>query len=186
MFLWILAVSHKVREYLVVTTRQRKRLGYRYADGDIQWDERATVVYPSICIGAGLCAGMFGIGGGIVQVPLMLQLGVNPKVASATSSTMIMYTSFTAMTSFYVFGLLIEDYAAVCFVLGMAVTFVGQVGLTMLIKKLGRDSLIIFSVAAVVGLSAVLMGTHSCVSMATKAVDLSMGHVCEAGEAGDE
>ena len=49
---------------------------------------------------------------------------------------------------------------------------VGQFGLTMLIKKLGRDSLIIFSVAAVVGVSAVLMATHSVVSMLKSAPDL--------------
>ena len=154
--------------------------------GDIRWDERATVVYPLICIVAGMCAGMFGIGGGIVQVPLMLHLGVNPKVASATSATMIMFTSFTALTSFYVFGLLLEDYAAVGFVMGLGVTVLGQVGLNMLIKKLGRDSLIVFSVAAVVGVSAMLMGTHSLISVSSKAVDLSIGQVCDAGEPGSE
>ena len=37
------------------------------------------------------------------------------------------YTSFTALTSFYVFGLLLEDYAAALFLLGFVVTFVGQV-----------------------------------------------------------
>jgi len=180
MFGWILCVSHLVREYLVKSTAQKQALGYKYEEGDVVWDERATVVYPLICIAAGLCAGMFGIGGGIVQVPLMLQLGVNPKVASATSATMIMYTSFTALTSFYVFGLVIEDYALAGFVMGIAVTAVGQVGITELIKKLGRDSIIIFSVAAVVGVSAVLMGTHS--FMAMSSADLSIGHICEADE----
>ena len=32
--------------------------------------------YPLICSGAGLVAGMFGIGGGIVKGPLMLEMGV--------------------------------------------------------------------------------------------------------------
>jgi len=186
MFAWILAVSSYVRDYLVRATGRKKRLNYKYLSGDIAWDERATVVYPAVCVGAGLCAGMFGIGGGIVQVPLMLRMGVDPKVASATSATMIMYTSFTALTSFYVFGLLLEDYACVGFLVGLVVTAVGQVGITALIKKLGRDSIIIFSVAAVVGVSAVLMGTHSTMQMASSSVDLSIGHVCEAGEAGDK
>ena len=143
-----------------------------------------------------------------VQVPLMLRLGVDPRVASATSSTMILYTSFTALTSFYVFGLIIYDYALVGFVVGVLVTVIGQVttrrrhsefqsctdffvrtladamllyvqvGLTMLIKKLGRDSLIVFCVAAVVGVSAILMGTHSFISMAESEIDLSFGTLC--------
>merc|ERR1711998_753785 len=106
-----------------------------------------------------------GIGGGIVKGPLMLRMGVHPKVSSASSACMIMYTSFTATTSFYVFGLLRMDYAVPCLIMGLSVTCVGQLGLAMLIKKLGRDSLIIFSIAGVVGLSAVLMGLHSVIAM---------------------
>ena len=97
--------------FRICSTIVRQRLNYRYAEGDIIWDDKATLQYPLICIVAGLCAGMFGIGGGIVQVPLMLHLGVNPKVASASSATMILFTSFTALTSFYVFGLLKMDCA---------------------------------------------------------------------------
>ena len=112
----------------------------------------------------------------------MLQMGVNPKVASASSATMILYTSFTALTSFYVYGLLVVDYALVGLVIGMIVTYAGQIGLSILISKLGRDSLIIFSVAAVVGLSALLMGTHSAISMAEGDVSLELGKVCAEGE----
>ena len=43
----------------------------------------------------------------------MLKMGVEPKVASATSAVMIMYTAFTATTSYYVFGLITMDYAPV-------------------------------------------------------------------------
>jgi uncharacterized membrane protein YfcA len=178
MFFWILAISGYVRNYLVEMTAKKQQLGYKYVSGDIAWDSSATVVYPLICIGAGMCAGLFGIGGGIVQVPLMLHLGVQPKVASASSATMIMYTSATALTSFYVFGLLLMDYALPCFVMGIVVTAVGQVGTNELIKMLGRDSIIIFSVAAVVGVSAVLMGTHSAMSLANTEVDLSIGTFC--------
>merc|ERR1712196_105269 len=107
----------------------------------------ATIKYPLYCMIAGVFAGMFGIGGGIVKGPLMLAMGIHPKVSSASSACMIMYTSLTATTSFYVFGLLKMDYAVVCVIMGLAA----------LIKKLKRDSLIIFSIAGVVGISAVLM-----------------------------
>ena len=50
--------------------------------------------------------------------------------------------------------------------------------LNVLIKQVGRDSLIIFSVAAVVGLSALLMGTHSAISLSSGEVNLSLGSGC--------
>lgn len=69
------------------------QVGIGFEPGDIIWDERTTVLYPLWCSCAGLIAGMFGVGGGIVKGPLMLHLGVLPEVAAATSATMILFTS---------------------------------------------------------------------------------------------
>jgi len=107
-----------------------------------------------------------GIGGGIVKGPLMLAMGVHPSVSSASSACMILFTSFTATTSFVVFGLLKYDYAWACLVLGFCATYVGHVGLTYLMKKFGRSSYIAFSIGGVVLLSAFLMTVQSIISMA--------------------
>lgn len=126
---WILVVSFFARSYLVHRCEDKERVGYPYVEGDIRWDSRATVVYPAVCTAAGFFAGMFGVGGGIVKGPLMLAMGVHPKVSSASSACMILFTSFTATTSFVVFGLLDMEYAPVCLLLGFAATLVGQIGL---------------------------------------------------------
>jgi len=157
MFGWSLFIMLAARHYLVKRFLLKKRIGYKYVEGDIEWDGTATLVYPAICSLAGFFAGMFGIGGGIVKGPLMLAMGVHPEVASATSACMILFTAFTATTSFLVFGLLIYDYAGVCVVIGFVATYFGQVGLTVIMKRHGRYSFIVFSIGAVVGLSALLM-----------------------------
>ncbi|CAN0516050.1 unnamed protein product, partial [Laminaria digitata] len=86
---------------------------------------------------AGIFAGLFGVGGGIVKGPLMLGMGVHPMVASATSAVMILYTSFTATTSFVVFGLLQANYAIALFIVGLLATAVGQIVVNHLVKKVG-------------------------------------------------
>lgn len=96
----------------------------------------------------------------------MLAMGVHPAVSSASSACMILFTSFTATTSFVVFGLLVEDYAGVCFIMGFIATFVGQVGLSYLMKKSQRNSYIAFSIGGVVLLSAFLMTIQSLLSAA--------------------
>jgi len=123
-------------------------------------------VYPVICTAAGFFAGMFGVGGGIVKGPLMLAMGVHPKVSSASSACMILFTSFTATTSFVVFGLLDMDYAAICLSLGFVATLVGQIGLFYLMEKFQRNSYIAFSIGGIVLLSAFLMTIQSLISMA--------------------
>jgi uncharacterized membrane protein YfcA len=97
----------------------------------------------------------------------MLAMGVHPAVSSASSACMILFTSFTATTSFVVFGLLVSDYAVACLVLGFFATIVGQIGLGILMKKAGgRNSFIAFSIGGVVLLSAVLMTIQSLLSLA--------------------
>ena len=52
--------------------------GYEWRAGDVDWNSTTTLTYPAICSLAGLIAGMFGVGGGIVKGPLMLELGGAP------------------------------------------------------------------------------------------------------------
>lgn len=82
-----------VRRYLVDRYEIKQLVGYQYVEGDVLWTRRNTIRYPVLCTIAGLAAGLFGIGGGIVKGPLMLEMGVLPEVASVTSATMILFTS---------------------------------------------------------------------------------------------
>jgi uncharacterized membrane protein YfcA len=163
---WIFMITIYVRAYLVERFEIKERVGYKCVEGDIQWDSRATILYPSVCCLAGFFAGMFGVGGGIVKGPLMLAMGVHPAVASASSACMILFTSFTATTSFFVFGLLDPQYAPVCFGVGFIATYFGQIGLSILMKRAGRNSYIAFSIGGVVLLSAILMSIQSMLSLA--------------------
>ncbi|KAL7580052.1 hypothetical protein ACA910_005037 [Epithemia clementina (nom. ined.)] len=178
---WIVVVSLFIRAYLVRRWEQKKRCGYCYCEGDIQWDGRATIVYPFVCCFAGFFAGMFGVGGGIVKGPLMLAMNVHPAVSAASSACMILFTSFTATTSFIVFGLLVVDYAVVGLVIGFIATIVGQVGLSYLAKKAQRNSFIAFSIGGVVLLSAFLMTVQSLLSMA-EGEQHHAGGICGKGD----
>ena len=64
----------------------KAKVGYKYVKGDIEWNEWATIKYPCICFFAGFFAGMFGVGGGIVKGPLMLEMGVDPQVGLRASA----------------------------------------------------------------------------------------------------
>lgn len=161
----VLGVSVHMRSVLIDKWRLKQRLRYRYVPGDVEWNERNTVVYPCICFFAGIFAGMFGVGGGIVKGPLMLQMGVHPLVTSATVAVMIMFTSVAATAMFMAFGTLKWDYAAYFFVVGLAATAVGQYGVSYLVEKYKRNSLVTLSIGAVVLISTLLMGLQSIFSI---------------------
>lgn len=64
-----------VRRYLVNRWILKAEVGFEYVEGDVEWTPLNTIRYPCICFFAGFFAGMFGVGGGIVKGPLMLEMG---------------------------------------------------------------------------------------------------------------
>jgi len=183
---FVLVISVLARKHLVRIFYLKKRLDWEYLDTDVQWDERNTIVYPCACSIAGLCAGLFGIGGGIVKGPLMLEMGVLPEVASATSATMILFTSFAATACYILFGSLTIGYAAVLFPLGLLFTIAGQLLLNSIVKRYNRSSLIILCIATVIGMSTLAMGYESSgglidlfkgIATPKRGICMSAGHV---------
>jgi uncharacterized membrane protein YfcA len=109
----------------------------------------------------------------------MLAMGVHPLVASATSSCMIFFTSFTATTTFALYGLLVTDYAVVCLLLGFLSTLVGQTVMDFVLRS-KRNSYIAFSIGLVVLLSAVLMTLQSVMHLLSEVADEEeMSGICE-------
>ena len=157
----VLGVSVHMRSVLIEKWKLKRRLHYAYAVGDVEWNERNTIIYPCICFFAGVFAGMFGVGGGIVKGPLMLQMGVHPLVASNTVAVMIMFTSVAGTAMYIAFGTLVLDYGWFLFVVGLLATCVGQFGVSYLVEKYRRVSLVSLSIGAVVAISTLLMGLQS-------------------------
>jgi uncharacterized membrane protein YfcA len=154
---WLLFVSWRGRGFILEEADRKSRAGYLYLDEDVQWTRKSTIIYPVMSTLAGVFAGIFGVGGGVIKGPIMIAIGVHPQVASATSACMILFTSFTATTTFCVYGLMIPDYAIACSILGFCATYLGQTVISRAIAKSNRNSYIAFSIGGVVLLSSLLM-----------------------------
>lgn len=177
-FIWVISISLWMRSILIDKWKLKKELKYKYVEGDVEWNPRSTIIYPCICFFAGFFAGLFGVGGGIVKGPLMLQMEINPLVASGTVAVMIMYTSVAATTMFIAFGTLTWDYAWYLFVIGLLATAVGQIGVGFLVKKYKRVSLVSLSIGAVVALSTILMAIQSVFSLTDAETSNSSSSLC--------
>ena len=101
-----------------------------------------------------------------MKVPLLLEMGVHPKVASATSSTSIFFTSLVSNTSFAVFGLILEDYALISFIFGIIFTYLGRLtfkwSCNIIAKEAEqqRDVFIVLMMGGVLLLSTILMASQ--------------------------
>jgi len=116
----------------------------------------------------------------LVLGPLMLAMGVHPSVSSATIACMILYTSCTATSSYAVFGLLDYNYAAACVTVGFAATHLGQIFMTLLLRRYQRHSLVAFSVGVVIAIATVCMTVESMVNLKSGGSQEGRG-LCSAG-----
>jgi len=178
-----LACWFLVRAMTVTQHIQRREAGWPYIEGDVAWDEDMTLRYPCVAILSGLIAGMFGIGGGLINGPLMVELGFNPEVAAATGAAMLLLTSTTSTMMYTLFDLLDFSYAVVLVPIGFVSTFTGQFLFNKAMAHYKRDSLIIYVIAFIVGASAVMMGIVGAAIAWSyeQGTQHKPGGVCEAG-----
>nr|CAB3452673.1 unnamed protein product [Digitaria exilis]CAB3456386.1 unnamed protein product [Digitaria exilis] len=137
------------------------------ADQDIsvstKLDALPAYVFPVAALLTGAMSGLFGIGGGLLLNPVLLQIGVPPKTASATTMFMVLFCASMSMVQFIILG--VEGiatalvYAAACLV----ASIVGLAAIEGAIRRSGRASLIVFMVAGVLALSAVVIACSGAV-----------------------
>lgn len=160
---WVGAFALYFRNVLTAEYKEKVRRGHAFVVGEVQWDSGNAIRYPALCALSGLLAGLYGVGGGIVKGPLMLEMGVTPVVASASAATMILFTSAAASTSFVVFGLLHPSYGVFFFVIGFSCTLLGQYTVSRWVKRHQRQSPIVLSIGIVISISACLVALQSVV-----------------------
>jgi len=162
-FLYIpfsVAIAFYVALDLMYMTEVKEEIGYPWHEGDVRWDTKRAILYPLVCSTAGLFAGMFGVGGGIVKGPLMNEMGVLPEVTQATAGFMIFFTASSATVSYGLYGLVSWSYAGLLAGLGFFFTCIGQVFVFWLVDKFGRPSVIVFVIGAILGVSTILLATN--------------------------
>jgi len=158
---WVILFGGIFRYMLISEYSAKQTANYEFGQEEIVWDSKSTIKYPALCTIAGVFAGLFGVGGGIVKGPLMLEMGVNPQVAAATAATMILFTTTAGCVSFAIFGLLEPNYGVAGFLLGIACTAVGQFGFNTWMKIGQRQSPPVLSIGVVMALSTVLVGLEA-------------------------
>ncbi|KAF0686345.1 Aste57867_21847 [Aphanomyces stellatus] len=131
--------------------------------GDVRWTpSTAYWIFPLQSFIAGIAAALVGIGGGIVQGPVMLEHGVTPLVQSATASYMILYTSTSTTIQYTIAGqfpgALQYDYVLWYVGLGFLGGLMGKTVVEFLIRKTGRMSYFLYFLAINSACQAIAMG----------------------------
>ena len=105
---------------------------------------------------AGVMAGLFGIGGGVVKGPLLIELGLSAASTAATASLMIMFTTLVCVVSSYYYNQLNAGFGLLCCIVGFLSTL-----LSLTVTSSRFPSAVKYSIAVTILLSAFFVGFHS-------------------------
>jgi len=154
-FLWTFGFAAIFGRQLVKKHQDKVSCDYPFHKNDVLWDASKLRFYSTFTFVAGIVAGLIGIGGGMVLGPLMLILGVHPRVSSATTATMIVLTSSSVAIMFVTSGLVPWEYAVFFFCACFLGAYIGKKYIDNYVKKTGMASILIGILAAIIGLATV-------------------------------
>jgi uncharacterized membrane protein YfcA len=131
--LTVVALKHNKKEQLL-----KAKLGKGLIDSDIKFSGGTLVKLMLAALVGGWVSGALGLGGGSIFNPILLSMGVSPKVSSSTGMYMILYSTAASTTVYIIYGLL--DIKFACWI-GFWCTAGAMVGLGLMnivMKKFGR------------------------------------------------
>ncbi|KAF8029977.1 hypothetical protein BT93_E2410 [Corymbia citriodora subsp. variegata] len=146
---WILSRKESIQHQV---SSQQEDIGDQNREGPTN-----RLIFPVMALLAGLLGGFFGIGGGMLISPLLLQVGIAPEVTAATCSFMVFFSSTMSVLQYILLGMkhteIALTFSFICFVASL----LGIIVVQRAIREYGRASLIVFSVSIVMALSTVLI-----------------------------
>lgn len=141
--------------------KYRLSINYPYHSSDVKWNYDIIIAYPIYSFFGGIMAGLLGIGGGLIFGPLLLELGLNPIVSTATSNFLVLLTSCSTSLQFILIGAMNYKYGLYCTVCSTLGSYLGTMAIQRLLEKTGRPSVLIFTMAIVEAISSVCIPLHT-------------------------
>jgi uncharacterized membrane protein YfcA len=158
-FFFVLMVSLSLLGVCINRREQalKVKVGRGLVPSDIRYRGSQLVYLLFFAFCGGWVSGAIGLGGSSIFNPLMISMGVPPLVATSTAMYMILYSSTASTVIYFTYGALDLPYAAWISLWCSLGVLIGASLFERIFKRYNRQSLIVFVLAAVLALSAIVV-----------------------------
>jgi uncharacterized membrane protein YfcA len=153
-------------------------VGRGLVKGDVKFERKTVSKLVIFALLGGWVSGALGLGGGAIFNPLLLSMGVPPSVASSTGMYMILFSTAGSSITYLVFGTLNMPFAAWIGCWCAIASLAGLYILNKVMKKFDRQSPVVFLLAFVLGLSALLVPVFAVVQLKGKSDIMVFKSIC--------
>jgi uncharacterized membrane protein YfcA len=163
-----LGITYFYSQIVLAEYNYRKTIDYPYHSTDITWTTSILIKYPLYAFGAGVTAGLLGIGGGLILGPLLLDLGLHPIISTATSNFLVVFVAASTSLQFIIHGMMNFRYGLVCIIFSTIGSYIGTLLIQKLLETTKRSSILIFSLSIVLAVSTIFIPTHTFIQIINK------------------
>ena len=136
---------------------EKRLLGIKLTKDDVDWTWQKIMKYSIYGTIAGILSAIFGIGGGMILSPVLLQLEMEPEVVAATGALFVLFTTASSTFILMYEGYLITSYAIALGTVSILSSLLSIWLVTGFIKRHGRSSLVVYIMAIIIGVSAIVL-----------------------------
>ncbi|XP_010267808.1 PREDICTED: uncharacterized protein LOC104604926 [Nelumbo nucifera] len=151
--------------WILYHTREQGQASHKQIGVPITRQPSSKLLFPIMALLAGGLGGVFGIGGGMLISPLLLQVGILPEVTAATCSFMVLFSSSMSAVQYLLAGVNHINKIIIFSIGTFVASLLGLLVVQRAIVKYGRASLIVFSVSTVMAISTVLVTTFGAINV---------------------
>jgi hypothetical protein len=152
-FIWLFGIATYYGFGLIRRQAKKDACHYPFVEHDVVWNMSKIRLYACFTFISGIVAGLIGVGGGMILGPLMLIMGVHPRVSSATNASLIVLVSSSVAVLYITSGLVPWQYAVTFFSVCFVGALFGKAYIDGVVKRSGRASLLILTLAIIIALS---------------------------------
>eukprot|EP00605_Chrysophyceae_sp_TOSAG23-4_P002336 GSChrysophyteH1.ASY1.ANO1.2584.1 assembled CDS len=154
-FVWLFGFATYYGFVTVGAREERERVQYPFYEKDVAWTQEKAKTYAAMSFAAGIIAGLIGVGGGMVLGPLMLQMGIDSRVSSAVTASMIVLTSSSVAIMYVISGFIPVEYFIYFFSVCFVGAYIGKSKIDAYVKKTGMASLLVGILASIISFAVV-------------------------------
>lgn len=135
---------------------------------DLRFSPKIVRNLVTVALFGGWVSGALGLGGGAIFNPVLLSMGIPASVSGSTGMYLVMFSTLGSSFTYILVGQLNLNYGLWISFWCIIGTYAGMKLLDWVMKKYGRQSYIIFLLAFILGLSAILIPVFATIDMMAK------------------
>lgn len=154
-YVWMFSFAVYYGWKLLRVQAARNAVQYPFMKDDVAWNFYWIFFYGFWSFMGGAIGGLIGVGGALILGPVLMITGIHPSISTATTASMVVFTSGNVAVMYVISGQVPVSYAIFYFCVCACGAVFGKYHIDAYVKRTERASLLILILSMIITFSTV-------------------------------